>query len=77
MAALGGCMVPLEIFPDTLRTIAHFTPHAWGYDAFAEIQRHDGTIVDVLPQLGVLAGMAAVLLLLGAWLLRRSFERAI
>ena len=62
LAALGGWMMPLELFPDTMRTVAHLTPHAWAYDAFAEIQRRGGTLVDVLPQLGVLAGMAVVLL---------------
>jgi ABC-2 type transport system permease protein len=77
LAALGGCMLPLELFPDTLQTVAHVTPHAWAYEAFAEIQRHGGTISDVLPQLGVLAAMAAALLLAGAVLLRRSLERAI
>ena len=76
LAALGGAMMPLEFFPDTMRTIAHVTPHAWGYEAFAEIQRRDGTLVDIAPQLGVLAGMAALLLALGAWSLRRSLGRA-
>src|SRR5660398_238413 len=56
-----------------MRTIAHITPHAWAYDAFAKIQRHDAGLVDILPQLGVLAAMAAVLLVrapgrcAGAW----------
>ncbi|QTE30993.1 ABC transporter permease [Pengzhenrongella sicca] len=77
LAALGGCMLPLELFPETLRTVAHITPHAWAYDAFAEIQRRDGTLVDILPQLGVLAAMAAVLLALGTWSLRRSMARAL
>ena len=77
LAALGGCMLPLELFPATLRTIAHVTPHAWAYDAFAQIQRHDGTLVDILPQLGVLVAMAAVLLALGTWSLRRSMSRAL
>ncbi|MPV36331.1 ABC transporter permease [Georgenia subflava] len=76
LGAMGGCMFPLELFPDTLQTIAHVTPHAWAYEAFAEIQRHEGTLVDVLPQLGVLAAMAAVLLGLGSWALRRSLARA-
>ena len=76
LAALGGSMVPLEIFPETLRTVAHVTPHAWGYDAFASIQRHDGTLVDVLPQLAVLTAMAAALLAVGAIALRRSTARA-
>lgn len=76
LAALGGCMFPLELMPDTLRTVAHATPHAWGYEAFAEIQRHEGGLVDIAPQLGVLATMALLLVLLGAWALRRSVARA-
>lgn len=77
LAAIGGGMMPLEIFPDTMRTIAHITPHAWGYDAFAEVQRHGGTLIDILPQLGVLLAMAALTLLVGAWLLRRSMARSL
>jgi len=76
LAALGGCMFPLEMFPDTLRTVADVTPHAWGYEAFAEIQRHDGGLLDIAPQLGVLAAMAIGLVLLGALALRRSAARA-
>ncbi|HSO90750.1 MAG TPA: ABC transporter permease [Arthrobacter sp.] len=77
LAGLGGCMVPPEFFPDTLAAISFATPHRWAYEALAAIQRHDGTLADVLPELGVLAGMAAALLLLGAWLLRRSLNRAL
>jgi ABC-2 type transport system permease protein len=76
MAGLGGGMVPLELFSDTLRTVSKLTPHAWAYEAFAEIQRHDGTLVDILPQLAALATMAVVALVVGAWLLRRSLARA-
>lgn len=77
LAAIGGGMVPLEIFSGTMRDVAHVTPHAWGYDAFAQIQRHDGGLVDILPMLGVLLAMAVVLLGLGSWLLRRSLARAL
>lgn len=76
LAALGGSMLPLELFPDSIRAVANVTPHAWAYDAFAEIQRRGGTLVDVLPQLGVLAAMAVALASLGAWSLRRSLSRA-
>ena len=68
--ALGGCMLPIELFSPTLQTVAHFTPHAWGLDAFAELVRNNGTIVDILPELGVLLGFAAVLLTLATWRLR-------
>ena len=76
LAALGGSMLPLELFPDTIRQVADFTPHAWAYTAFAEVQRRGGTLVDVLPNLAVLAGMAVALAALGAWTLRRSLARA-
>lgn len=76
LAALGGSMLPLELFPDAVRRVADLTPHAWGYTAFAEVQRRGGTLVDVLPNLAVLAGMAVALAALGAWTLRRSLARA-
>ena len=75
LAALGGSMVPLEFFPETMRRFAYLTPHAWAYEAIAEVQRRGGGLVDVLPQVGVLAGMAAVVLALGTWALRRSLGR--
>ncbi len=77
VAALGGCMLPLELFPDTLQTLAHITPHAWAYEALAEVQRHDAGITDIVPQLAVLVAMAAGLLALGTWALRRSMTRAL
>lgn len=76
LAALGGSMLPLEFFPDTMRAIADATPHAWASTALAEIQRRDASLVDVLPQLAVLAAMAVLLAALGAWSLRRSLARA-
>lgn len=76
LAALGGSMFPLELFPDTMRAISRVTPHAWAYEALADIQRHGAGLVDVLPQLGVLAAMALALAALGGWSLRRSLSRA-
>ncbi|WP_374457330.1 ABC transporter permease [Nocardioides sp.] len=76
LAALGGSMLPLELFPDAIRRFADLTPHAWAYTAFAEVQRRGGTLVDILPNLAVLAGMALGAAALGAWALRRSLARA-
>ncbi len=72
LAALGGSMVPLEVFPDTMRTISHVTPHAWGNDAFNDLVRRGGGVADILPNLGILAAYAAVLLLLATWRLRKA-----
>jgi len=75
LAALGGSMIPLEIFPDGMLMVARFTPHAWANTAMAEIVRRDGGIVDVATELGVLAGFAVVLLAAATFLLRRALTR--
>lgn len=49
LAGLGGSMVPPEFFSETLQAVSRVTPHRWAYDAFASIQRHDGTLADILP----------------------------
>jgi ABC-2 type transport system permease protein len=75
LAALGGSMVPLEVFPDTMRDIAHVTPHAWGNDAFTDLIARGGGFVDVLPEIAVLLGFAGALLALATWRLRRAITR--
>jgi ABC-2 type transport system permease protein len=76
LSALGGSMMPLEFFSPTMLKVAHLTPHAWAADGFASLVRHDGTLVDVLPELGVLLVFATVLFALGAWVLRRRIVHA-
>jgi len=76
LAALGGAMVPIELFSPTLQRVAHLTPHAWAIDAFAELVRRGGTVVDILPELGVLSLYAVVLLSLAAWRLRVVITRS-
>ncbi len=71
LAAIGGSMLPIELFSDTMRQIAKFTPHAWANEAFAELFRRNGTITDIGPQLGVLAIFAIVLLALATWRMRK------
>jgi ABC-2 type transport system permease protein len=75
LSALGGSMMPLEFFSPTMLKVAHLTPHAWAADGFATLVRHEGTVLDVLPQIGVLLGFAAVLFALGSWVLQRRITR--
>ncbi|MBM3696387.1 MAG: ABC transporter permease, partial [Actinobacteria bacterium] len=37
LAAVGGAMVPIEIFPEAMKGIARFTPHYWAIDAFGDL----------------------------------------
>lgn len=71
LGALGGCMVPLEVFSHTMRRVAHITPQAWGNDAFSKLVGHGASVAGILPQLGVLTAYAVVILALASWRLRR------
>jgi len=75
LAALGGCMFPLELFSPTMQKVAHITPHAWALDGYAELVRRGGGPLDILPELGVLTLFAVVLLILAGWRLRVAITR--
>ena len=75
LSALGGCMVPLDLFSPTMLAVAHVTPHAWAGDAFATLVRHDGNVGAILGDLGVLALYALASFTLGSWALRRRILR--
>jgi ABC-2 type transport system permease protein len=74
VAAIGGAMVPPEIFPEPMATISWLTPHRWALDAFRDLIAGGG-VPDILPQLGVLFAMAVVLLGLATWRLRAALTR--
>lgn len=72
LAALGGCMVPFEVFPEGLRTFAHITPHAWAVDAFTEVVQRGGGLGQIGIELGVLVAYGLGLLAAATIMLRRS-----
>lgn len=65
MASLGGAWWSLEVVPPVMKTIGHLSPVAWAMDAFSTLIYFDGTLVDVLPSLGVLLAIAAVFFVIG------------
>ena len=68
---LGGTMVPGDLFPASMQTLSHVTPHAWAMDAFRELTYNQATLVDILPQLAVMWGFAVLLMGLATWRFRR------
>jgi ABC-2 type transport system permease protein len=62
LAALGGCMVPIEVFPDTIRTVAHLTPHYWALESWKKLMFDGAGVGDIGSELAVLLGFAIVLI---------------
>lgn len=59
MAALGGCWWPLEVVPDTLKTVGHFVPSAWAMDALHSLISFGEGISAIGIELLVLTAFAA------------------
>jgi ABC-2 type transport system permease protein len=71
---LGGCLWPLAIVPVSMRVIGHFTPHAWVMDGFIEVIGNRGSLGDIVPELAVLLGFAAVMVPLSVATTRRALK---
>jgi ABC-2 type transport system permease protein len=76
LGAIGGAMVPAELFQEPMTTLSRLTPHAWAIDALRDLSFRGAAVSDILLQLTVLAAMALALVVVGTWGLRRSLTRA-
>jgi ABC-2 type transport system permease protein len=65
LAPLGGAWWPLEIVPEFMQQIGHLSPVAWAMDGFHDLIFNQGTLVDVMPEIGVLLAIALVLFGIG------------
>lgn len=64
-APLGGAWWPLSIVPDFMRALGQLSPIAWSQAAFSKLSFNGGTLLDVLPFIGVLLIFAAVFFAFG------------
>jgi ABC-2 type transport system permease protein len=75
LAALGGCMIPIEFMPATMQTVAHLTPHAWAVDGLRKLITDGGGLASVAPQVGVLVAYGLALVALASWRFRLAITR--
>lgn len=71
LAAIGGAMVPYEIFPAGMQTIARGTPHYWALRGFKDLIYRDGGFSSISLELSALFAFAAALLGLAVYRFRR------
>jgi len=56
LAAIGGVWVPVFAMPDTMQLIAKISPMNWGLEAFYDCFLRKGSLIDILPEIGLLIG---------------------
>lgn len=61
LAALGGILVPKEVLPPAMQTIALGSPLYWGLDGVNEIMFRDGGLINIVKHIVVLNSLAFLL----------------
>lgn len=69
LSALGGSMVPISMFPELLRKIAHITPNYWALNSFVDIMGGTSWQTLLMP-VSILMSIGLVSLLIGTWRLK-------
>lgn len=54
LAAIGGVWVPVFAMPKLMQIIAESSPMNWGLNAFYDVLLRNATIIDILPEIGLL-----------------------
>ena len=70
LGLLGGCMWPLEFFPPAAQRLAHLLPTTWAMEALTDISMRGAGLPQVMPNIAVLLGFAALFFVLGVWRFR-------
>ncbi len=74
-AVLGGNFISTMAFPNWLTVFSKLTINRWALDGFVTLALGGGDLVDILPNVGILCGMAVVFFTLAAALFNRRFVR--
>lgn len=72
MGAVSGAFVPTFFLGDFLGTVGKVTPQYWAVSAYTALFVRGQTLVDIGPELAILAGFTAVFFAIGLW--RFKFE---
>jgi linearmycin/streptolysin S transport system permease protein len=74
LGALGGCLIPIQIMPPAMQSIARLTPQSWALLGIQDTIKTGGGLDTVLPNIAVLAVYGVVLMGLSAWRFRKAIS---
>jgi len=75
MSALGGSMMPLFLFPEFLKTVAHFTLNYWAIDGFYDVLGRDVSIWDLMSNVSILVSFALISSLIAIFVFTRRLKK--
>jgi ABC-2 type transport system permease protein len=70
LALLGGCWLPFELFPETVRAVVRILPTTWAMQGLMDVLVRGQGVPGVWLEASVLLGYTAVFLTIGVWRFR-------
>lgn len=75
MSALGGSMMPLFLFPEFMKVIAHFTLNYWAIDGFFDVLGRDVGFVGAIYNSSMLFGFAIISSTLAIFIYNQNLKK--
>ena len=72
MSAIGGAWFPVSLMPDYIQRISKLTIVYWSVEGFSDVLWAGHSLVQVLPKIGVLAGITAAVMAVSVACFRRG-----
>lgn len=72
MSACGGAWFPISFMPEFMQSLAKFTLVYWAMEGFAQVLWAGNSLLELLPTVGILAGIAAGVMAIAIWRLNHS-----
>lgn len=72
MSAIGGAWFPVSIMPEFIQSLSKLTLVYWSLEGFQQVLWADASFGELLPTLGILAAITAVVMAVALWRFNRG-----
>jgi ABC-2 type transport system permease protein len=72
MSSIGGAWFPTSFMPDFIQTISKFTIVYWSMDGILQVLWRSASVVDILPHVGILFGIAILITSISIWQFKKG-----
>jgi ABC-2 type transport system permease protein len=72
MSSIGGAWFPVSLMPDFIQSISKLTLVYWSMDGFLQVLWRGAPLGDILPNVGILLGMSALITSISVWQFKKG-----
>jgi ABC-2 type transport system permease protein len=72
MCAVGGAWIPVSMMPQLMQQVSKLTIVYWAMEGFAQVLWANASLMELLPTLGILGGITAVVMAIAVWRFNRG-----